>query len=162
MQIHIFTLPLSPSDDDLESVNKFLRSHRIMTVDRHYSADNGGYWTLFVTYQENGSPEAPLPVVRSSKKDYREILNVEQFDRFAKMRDLRRNLLQKEAKPAYAIFTDEELANIAQLSEVTVATIRQIKGVGKRADKYGPLIIETLLSTPEQNETDRTGDAPYR
>ena len=161
MQIQIFTLPLSPSNDDSEVVNKFLRSHRVMTMDHQYSADNGGYWTLFVTYQENGSPEAPQPMNRSNKKDYREILNEEEFDRFAKMRDLRRNLAKQEAKPAYAIFTDEELANIARLPELTIAAIRQIKGIGKRAEQYGPLIIEVLLQNPVQDETSRASDVPY-
>lgn len=158
MQIQVFAISLYASEAEMEVVNKFLRSHRVMTVDRHFSAENGGYWAIFVTYQENGSPEAPQPVIRGQKKDYREILSEEQFDLFARMRDLRRTLARQENKPAYAIFTDEELASIVQLPEITVSAIGKIKRIGQRATQYGDMFVQ-LIHEAVQYEKSGKSDA---
>ena len=141
-----------------EEVNRFLRGHRVMTIDRQFSEEHGGYWTLLVTWQENGSPAAPEPAYRSVKRDYREILTDEQFDLFAKMKDLRRELANKENKPAYAFFTDEELSQIVRLPQISVAAMKQIKGVGRRAEKYGPQFVG-LVAMSEVDEAGREPDA---
>ena len=119
MQVKVFSLPVLPTAAQEEEVNKFLRSHRVMTVDRHFTPENGGYWTLLVTYQDFGSPEAPAPVQRGSKKDYRELLGDDGFALFARFKDIRRDIARSENIPAYAVFTDDELAQIVQLSDVT-------------------------------------------
>ena len=54
MQIKIFSLPIHGNEQMEEEVNRFLRSHRVMTVDRQFSDTGGGYWTLFVTYPKSG------------------------------------------------------------------------------------------------------------
>lgn len=151
MQIKIFTIPASCSYVQEEEINKFLRSHRVMTVDRHFAAENGGYWALLVTYQENGSPEAPFPVSRNNKKDYREILNDDQFALFARLKDVRREIAKQENIPAYAVFTDDELSQIVQLKEITIDAIKGIKGIGKRAEKYGDSFL--TVNSPADNET---------
>ena len=73
MQVKIFTLPIHGSEQ-MEEANRFLRSHRVMTVDRQFSPDGGGYWTLFVTYQD-GQPSVGgnqgMGVSSSGKVDYR-------------------------------------------------------------------------------------------
>lgn len=154
MQIKVFVLPVAASLAQEEEVNKFLRSHRVLTIDRHFSSESGGYWTLLVSYQENGSPEDPSPVSRSGKKDYREVLNDAQFALFARMRDIRRDIAKQENVPAYAVFTDEELSQIVQLPELTVEAIKGIKGVGKRAEKYGILFVgESIRTLDEESGT---------
>lgn len=47
------------SEDDL---NRFLRSHRVLQVERHFCADGGGFWALLVEYVE-GDPQAEAPPV---------------------------------------------------------------------------------------------------
>lgn len=155
MQIKVFTLSLFASSEQEEEVNKFLRCHRILTMDRCFSSEGGGYWTLLITYQENGSPNAPSPVYRTNKKDYREILTDEQFAIFAKMKDIRRNIAKQESIPAYAVFTDEELSLIVQMPKIDLASIKSIKGVGKRAEKYGAYFIFS-----DTEHTDETSGKP--
>ena len=99
MQIKIFTLPVLDSELMEEEANKFLRSHRVLTVDRQFSAENGGYWTLFVSYQE-GAPAAVASVSRSGKVDYREVLTPEEFGRFARFRDIRKEQAAQIGIPA--------------------------------------------------------------
>ncbi|MBR0243629.1 MAG: HRDC domain-containing protein [Bacteroidaceae bacterium] len=141
MQIKILTLPAFNSDAMEEEVNKFLRSHRVMAVDRQFCPDHGGYWTLCVSYQENGGTSGPI-VSRASKVDYREVLSPEAFGRFARYREIRKEVASQQGIPAYAVFTDEELAQIAQMEEVSVVAIAAIKGVGKRAEKYGAAFVD--------------------
>ena len=44
------------------------------------------------------------------KIDYKEVLNEVDFAVFARLRDLRKVISDKEAIPAYSIFTNEQLA----------------------------------------------------
>lgn len=144
MQFKIFTLPVLNSEPMEEEANKFLRSHRVMTVDRQFCAEQGGYWTLCVSYQENGSPQG-VPVSRSGKVDYRDVLSPEAFGRFARYREIRKEVAAQHGIPAYAVFTDEELSQIAQMEEVSMNAIAAIKGVGKRAEKYGDAFIASSI-----------------
>lgn len=147
MQVKVFTLPVLNAEAVEEEVNKFLRAHRVMTVDRQFCPDHGGYWTLFVTYQDSGAV-AGQPTSRANKVDYREVLSPEVFGRFAHLREIRKEVAARNNIPAYAVFTDEELSQIAQMEEVTIAAIASIKGVGKRAEKYG----EAFLEKPSEPE----------
>lgn len=142
----VFTLPVLNAEAVEEEVNKFLRGHRVMTVDRQFCPDHGGYWSLFVTYQENGA--AGSPVSRTNKVDYREVLSPEAFGRFARLREIRKEVAARNGIPAYAVFTDEELSQIAQMEEVSISAIASLKGVGKRAEKYG----EAFLEKPQEPE----------
>ena len=49
-----------------------------------------------------------------------------------------KRLATEESLPAYAIFTDEELSNIAKIDCLTFAKMKSIKGIGdKKVEKYG-------------------------
>ena len=148
MQIKVFTIPVTSPWAMEEEANKFLRSHRVMTVDRQFTEEGGGYWTLFVTYQD--SQVGATGSAQSEKKvDYREVLSTDEFVRFARYRDLRKELARQQGIPAYAIFTDEEMAQIARMEEVTIPAIAAIKGVGKRAEKYGQHFISAGTAEAE-------------
>ena len=142
MQIKIFNLLASASDSEVEHINKFIRSKRVLDIDRHFyvSSDNVAHWSLLVTYL----PQQGVTVAeRSSKVDYKEVLKPEEFERFVMLRTVRKQLADNDAVPAYAVFTDSELAQIAQLPSVDAALMRQVSGIGiKRMEKYGRLICE--------------------
>ncbi len=42
MQVKIFTIPLSNTELSEAEVNAFLRGHRILQIDRHFSSEGGG------------------------------------------------------------------------------------------------------------------------
>ena len=75
--------------------------------------------------------------------DYMQVLAEPSFQRFARMRDLRTHLAKEEATPPYTIFSDEELAALAKLDELTPATMKSVKGIGdKKVEKYGARFIQ--------------------
>lgn len=46
-----------------EEVNLFLRQHKLMTVDRYFNSDGGGYWAIFITYQEGASCSTDFGII---------------------------------------------------------------------------------------------------
>ncbi len=145
MQIKLFTIPLFDSGQMESEMNRFLRGNKIVSLESHLiNHENSSYWSFCVRYMEgqtrntNVAGEAKVQV----KKDYKTILSEAHFEIFSVLRKFRKELATEEAVPAFAIFTDEELANIVQLPEITLGNIQHIKGIGeKRVAKYGEKLM---------------------
>lgn len=129
MQIKIFTLPVYSSERSEDELNIFLRSHRVLQTERHFCPDNGGYWTILVEYLE-GNPvaEAP-PAFRKDRKDYAQELNDEETKRYEHFKQIRRELATQRSIPAYLIFTNEELAILARMENLSEETAKHVKGI---------------------------------
>ena len=78
------------------------------------------------------------------KIDYREVLNEQDFAVFARLRTLRKELADGEGIPAYAVFTNEQLAEIVQRRVQSAAALREIAGVGEALSKYGEAFLRLL------------------
>ena len=64
MQIKLYTIPVFGSETIEEELNRFLRGHRILQLERHFCADNGGYWAILIEYVD-GDPVAEAPDERA-------------------------------------------------------------------------------------------------
>jgi superfamily II DNA helicase RecQ len=129
----------------VQELNSFLAGHKVLEMEQQfYASERGAYWSFCVRYLN--TPNTANALAQKTKVDYRQVLGEAEFVRFAKLREVRKSIAQREAIPAYAIFTDEELAAIAQLSEITLASIQTVKGIGeKKAEKYGEALIKAFL-----------------
>jgi len=140
--LKIFSLSAYDYREEEELINKFLRSHRILRVEKQFIADgSNSRWCFCVEYLEGGKP-----VKRSGKKqakvDYREVLSQEAFVRFTRYREIRKVLATEEGIPPYVIFTDKEIAAMAEEEELTLTGMRSIKGIGeKKIVKYATHFI---------------------
>ena len=112
-----------------EDLNRFLRSHRILQIERHFCNDSGGYWAVFVEYIDGNPQDASTPVRRRDKQDATQGLSEEEKQRFEYFKEVRRQLATKNSIPAYLIFTNEELAILARVEELTPESIKYIKGI---------------------------------
>ncbi len=145
MQIKIFDISSRGCDEELETVNKFMRGHKILDVDRQFytSTDNIGHWSILVTYLPATNPN----IERKEKVDYKSVLSEVDFEKFTRLRAIRKKLATDDAVPAYSVFTDAELAQIAQLSDIAVEQVKRITGIGdKRIEKYGEILCRTYNS----------------
>lgn len=145
MQVAIFCVG---ADDarGLEDLNRFLRGHRVLTLDRQFRE---GSWSFCVTYQTGLLPMEPGRT--TEKIDYRAVLDPVTFARFARLRDERKVLAEKEALPAYAVFTNEQIAEIARRRCTTAAELGKIDGIGTaRIEKYGAAVIAALTDHDQQ------------
>lgn len=142
MQIRIFSLGASCDAEQQEDMNKFLRGHRIIEVRQQYD-ETRGIWTFAVSYVEGSNPPSGNFQPRADKVDYRSVLAPDVFEVFSRLREQRKLIAKDESVPAYAIFTDKELAAIAELPELSVANLVKIDGINKgRAEKYGVRLMQ--------------------
>jgi superfamily II DNA helicase RecQ len=136
MQIKIFSINMDALTEETEALNKFLRGHRILSVQQELVQQvNSISWCFCIRYLEDSELKSNWKV---NKKDYKEILEPDAFTRFTALRDVRKTIAQEEAVPAYVIFTDDELAQFAKLPKITQTAMLGVQGVGKqKLEKYG-------------------------
>ncbi len=128
-----------------EEMNKFLRSKRVLQVQNQIvNSEQGAFWCFCIKYLDEYSAGQ-----KKEQLDYRELLDEASFKRFSEMRKIRKQVAEEEAIPAYAIFTNEELAELAKIEGLTDAKMKSVKGIGqKKVEKYG----HHFLPKPTQDE----------
>lgn len=79
------------------------------------------------------------------------MLNEQDFALFARLRAVRKQLAEAEGVPAYAIFTNDQLAAMVKDRTQSLTALKAIDGVGEaRATKYGGAFLpHLLLPTPD-------------
>lgn len=153
MQIKIFTIPLFGNEEAVEEMNRFLRGNKVVDVSKSLVQQGDvAFWSFCVTYLIGVPPKAqPLQVERKEKLDYKEVLGEAEFARFAVLRAIRKRLADADAVPAFAVFTDAELAEMAKLVVLTPKRMQGINGIGaKRVEKYGEPMCRMFAD--QQNE----------
>ncbi|MBR1769812.1 MAG: HRDC domain-containing protein [Bacteroidales bacterium] len=151
MQIKIFNIPIGADESMTEELNHFLRAHKIIDIKKDLAMlGENTCWTFCITYMQDGRS---LDNNRASggKVDYKDVLDAEIFERFSNLRKLRKQIADNEAIPAYAVFTDAELAEIAKLSPLTLAGMQKIPGIGKKKmEKYGNVLVENIQTIADE------------
>src|SRR5262245_23547306 len=130
MAFQIFTVPIQDDGGALAQLNAFLRSHKILTVDRRWvEQGESSFWSFCVDFLEGALAE--VGGYRGSrgpggkgKIDYRETLPPADFAVFARLRDVRKEIAQAEGVPVYTIFTNEQLAQMVQTRTTTKSQFR--------------------------------------
>jgi len=154
IQIAIFNLSAGDTQS-VEEMNRFLRGHRVLTIDRQFQ--DGG-WSCLVSYQLGG-PDGGETRQRLEKIDYKQVLDPPTFAVFSALRECRKALAEKESLPPYAVFTNEQLAEVARRRCATMADLAKIDGIGPaRVEKFGAAIVAVLANYAQQQSptgTDR-------
>jgi superfamily II DNA helicase RecQ len=138
MNIKIFTIPITDDGTAQEEMNRFLRMQKVLKIEQQfYTAPSGASWCFCVTYIATSS-ETGFGFKGNKKVDYKNVLNEDEFKRFSILRELRKEMANTDAVPAYAVFTDAELAEMAKSEILNSRTILNIDGIAeKRFVKYG-------------------------
>ena len=153
MQIKLFTVPIGDNGTALEDMNRFLRTNKILEVkDQLVSNENGAYWCFCVRYIERTFNPTSNDKI---KVDYRKVLDGETFKRVSGLREIRKKVAANEGIPAFAVFTDEELAGLAKLGTVTEKNMLSVKGIGEKKVERFP---KHFITISEKNETTGTVD----
>jgi superfamily II DNA helicase RecQ len=148
MPFRFFVVSVHDDNRSAEELNGFLRSHRILSVDKRWvEMALDSYWAFCVDYIDGAASTATPSVSRPQRHrvDYREVLSPTDFALFQKLRDLRKEIAQREAVPVYAVFTNEQLAEMVKLRVRSKNEIETVIGVGDaRVEKYGPPFLEII------------------
>lgn len=155
MQIKFFTIPINAVSEHNEELNVFLRTNKVVEIEKQLvQTAYGVYWCMYISYL----PSTVTENASREKIDYMKSLEPEVFNRFSKLRELRKKIASDEGLSAYVIFTDAELAEIAKLTDISIGKLKGIKGIGdKKVAKYAETIVKVLKA--ETDETSNGADA---
>ena len=161
MAFKLFTISIHDSGQSEAELNGFLRSHKVLSVDRRWvEQGSASFWTFCVDYLEPASAGTAdgRQGVQRGKVDYKEVLKPEEFAVFARLREVRKEMAQGEGVPVYTIFNNEQLAHMVQARASDRAALEKIAGVGDaRIEKYGARILAVLRQawSGKADEADR-------
>lgn len=154
MQFKLFSISASGDAEAEEELNRFLRAHRVVPVQKELVRDGGGaFWCFAIEYLLVAAGTQGSDRGRS-RVDYKQVLSESDFAVFAKLREVRKLAAAEEAVPVYAVCTNEQLAEMAKSRAATVADLKKINGFGNaKAEKYGQRFVTAILDmSGETNE----------
>ncbi|MDR2073736.1 MAG: HRDC domain-containing protein [Spirochaetaceae bacterium] len=112
-----------------DELNAFLKSHRIVNVEKRLiDGERGTGWLFLVEY---GSDNKNQPSAAAQRVDYRDILNEQEYALFDKLRQLRKEPAEKQGIPVYAIFTNDHLAGMIKNKAAELKDIAVLPGAGE-------------------------------
>jgi ribonuclease D len=154
MQYRFFVIPLKNPDEAVDDLNRFLRSSRVLSVQKEFVAQgDNSFWTLAVECLEvkPGRSGEPAPAAEPAAKriDYKDVLSDADFAWFVKLRLWRKEIAAQVGLPVFAVLTNEQLAAIARLRPTTVAELQKVDGIGEgKSAKYGASLL-AVFAQPE-------------
>jgi superfamily II DNA helicase RecQ len=162
LQLRFFTISIHGGEDAEIALNRFLAGHRILAIDRQFVSNGpNSAWSICVSYgdgQIGGTMRTPIG--KRGRVDFKDVLGEPEFAVFARLRALRKERADAEGVPAYALFTNEQLAEMVQRRVTSLAALREIAGVGEaRVEKYGSAFLQILQAAalpetiPDEHET---------
>lgn len=158
--MHFFAIPALHPEDAQPQLNAFCAAHRVVAVERQFvTAGLESFWALCVVVAAGPGPlpdTLKAPERRSGSRgatlariDYKTVLNAADFAVYAALRGWRKATAEQEGVPVYAVFTNEQLAEIAQRRVATLAELGEIDGIGAaRLQRYGAAVIALLQTVP--------------
>ena len=144
MQIKTFIIPCVGAEATEAELNKFLRSQRILVVDRHFSESIGG-WAVMVQYQDGEATRSSAFETKDAK-DYSKELSPPEYERFILLKKARTELSKANNCPAYLILTNEEIAQLSKFEKITLDLLKAgVQGIPqRRLNDHGQAIIQLL------------------
>ncbi len=142
-------MPCRHADEAEKQLNAFLSQTSVIRVDREFVvAGDQSFWSYAVEFVAGGvNPAKSKSNGGRERIDYREVLEPEQLEVFARLRELRKKIAEADGVPPYAIFTNEQLAEMVRQKVKNAAGIGKIDGVGpSRVEKYAERFVVELAS----------------
>ena len=142
VQYNTFYIPLTDTGEIQSQLNAFLRSHRVLQVERH-AFEQG--WGFCVEWMDGTSSSLGSENWRKTPRiDYKEVLSVDEFERFSRLRERRKKISQEDGVPPYMVMTDAQLAEIAKMENPQISALERIEGVGMaRVEKFGERLLKS-------------------
>lgn len=137
-----YSLDSEPSLDDL---NRFLDENRVVSVQKELIQCRGEPQLVFIveTTRANLTENS---VKKSTRVDYKEILDPDEFIVFCQLRDCRKQLAESEGVPVFTVFTNAQLASMVTNRCNSLDLLANVPGVGQaRVSKYGDAALAILV-----------------
>ena len=130
-----------------DELNSFLKSHRIINVEKKLlDGERGTGWAFLIEYA-NGDGGGSRPGQPAARVDYRETLTPVEYAVYDKLRAVRKELAEKSGVPVYAVFTNDHLAAMVKKPAATLRDLAAIPGIGEsRVRQYGKAFVDALAT----------------
>ena len=166
MAIQIIRIPVSAPKGATDELNRLLATSRVVSLEKHWveQGDNS-YWAVWVEYIEKerkpgGAEESKELGGKAVPIDYGAALGPEELAAYAKLRAWRNQTAKAAELPAYSIFSNEQLAEMARLRITNKGGLKQIKGIGEaRLEKYGDPVAAILNEAFVKSEPASAADS---
>jgi len=146
MSTHIkyFSIPALDPGHAEEAMNRFLDTVTVIHIREEFVSNGfGAYWAVAVRYQ----PESASEKSKRKRIDFKERLSHADFVLYAKLRDWRKAEAERTGTQLYLIFTNAQLAEIAEKRMATKSDLLQLEGVGEaRVNKYADAVAAIVRS----------------
>lgn len=131
MQYKFINIPIFSSLEATEELNRFIRSHRVITIKSEMVQYNSNYFMSFVIEYVDNKPGGINPDGKKNNVDYKEVLSEEDFAIYS----------------VYTIFTNDQLAKIVTNRVLTVSDLSKIPGIGKsKIENYSESFVDLMKS----------------
>ena len=151
MKLKVITLQLDPATgkfDDRE-LQEFLEHREALDVSEHFFVhERIPTWVMLVSYREI---EGPAWKARSkeTRPDPAAELAAEDRPLYEALRQWRNDRARREGRPAYVLFTNRQMADIARGRPGTLPELEAIPGIGEgRSREWGEEVLAMVRSQP--------------
>lgn len=146
MKFQLFRVSTTDPKPGIDELNQFLERNLVHKVDQRLVDDGQeSFWSFCVRFASGGQVVSQASRGASNKIDYRHVLSSEDFAIYSRLRALRKGSAEKEGVPPYALFTNEQLAEMVKRRVSSAAAIAEIPGIGtSRVTKYAEAFVDEL------------------
>lgn len=100
MRLHFAAVPVLDSAEAEDGLNAFLASHRVVAIERYLVTDGPrSVWAVCVSYTDGAHTANPPTPGRKERVDYKEVLDPATFAVFARLREARKALAERDGRP---------------------------------------------------------------
>ena len=145
-----FQIPVQGGDEET-SLNQFIHQHRVVKTEKRFiECGLESFWAYQIQY-EGKAAQAPSGQVKKGKKgaqiDYKDVLSEEDFILYVKLKEWRKQRANELDVELYAIFTNAQLAEIAEKKCQKLKDVKAIAGVGEtRIENHSEALLEFVKS----------------
>lgn len=164
MKVAVFTLHLDPDTgafDDGE-LRAFCETNQVLAVHQHLlTLDGIPAWAVLVTWRPRSRPgraarpTGPTPGATEGRARTRSRETpVPEADRalYEALRAWRNQRAKRDGRPAFVLFKNNQLADLARERPTSAAAMQRIHGIGEaKARDYGPEVI-ALITAHERGD----------
>ena len=158
MKFRFFAVPAHMPEVEQDRRNAFCAQQRVVAVDKELVAQGAtSFWAICVCYVDGKTDGSRHGGSKRGRVDYKEILGDTDFAIYASLRALRKTLAEREGVPPYAIFNNEQLAEIVTRRVASREALAAIEGIGvARIEKYGTEFLQLLQQVLPATPSDET------
>ena len=153
MKLRVFTLALDRDSgrfDDTELVQFLSERSATLVSDHAFEVDGWPTLALVVGYREPARPRPASSATRPA--DLRAGLGPDDRRRFDALRRWRNERAKRDGRPAYVLFTNAQLADVARQAPASLTALGELDGVGEaRVRNYGADVLAVLQSVAEDH-----------